>query len=290
MNDLTIMPSPQEFQTMKELGRMAVQSGFLPTTIKTPEQAIVIMLKGRELGIPPMQAFSQIAVVNGKPTMSSELMLAMIYQRVPGANVDFIHTDAQKCIIEACRPKGKPARFEFNMDDAKKAGLASKGPWISYPTAMLRARCISAMARAIFPDALAGVSYTAEELGQEPEGKTEVIVPSVSNASTEPSCLLPVGASLEQEEKIPSSLSTPPVSEIKPVPVSHSFVSEAQVRLLIIRAKESGWTDEKLKEYMKYAYGLDSKKQLNKKQFDQLLNLIPLGYEKCMDQLQESVK
>lgn len=162
---LPAIPTPQEFQTMKELGQMAIKSGFLPVSVNTPEKAVIIMLKGRELGIPPMHAFSSIAVVNGKPTMSAELMLSMIYRNVPGALVNFLTTNESACMIEAKRPGGKATEFSFTMDDAKRANLAGKGPWQTYPAAMLRARCISAMARAMFPDALSGVVYTPEELG-----------------------------------------------------------------------------------------------------------------------------
>lgn len=167
-------PTAQEFSTMKELGNMAIKSGFLPTSIKTPEQAVIIMLKGRELGIPPMQAFSSIAVVNGKPTMSAELMLSKIYQNVPGAIVNFISTDANGCSLEAKRPGGKFTKFSFTMQDATRAGLTGKGPWVTYPAAMLRARAISSMARAMFPDALSGVVYTPEELGAEIDDEGEI--------------------------------------------------------------------------------------------------------------------
>ena len=169
------LPTVQEFQTMKDLGSMAVKSGFLPTSINTAEKAIIIMLKGRELGIPPMQAFSSIAVVNGKPTMSAELMLSMIFKNVVGAVVDFISTDEKECIVEAKRPNGKKTKFRFSMEDAKRANLAGKGPWVTYPAAMLRARCISAMARAMFPDALSGVVYTPEELGAQVDDEGAVI-------------------------------------------------------------------------------------------------------------------
>jgi hypothetical protein len=160
-------PSPQEFTAIKELGAMAVKSGLLPTSVNTPEKAVIIILKGRELGIPPMQAFSSIAVVNGKPTMSAELMAAMIYKNVPGAIINYLKSDNNECVIEAQRPGGKPTRFSFSMEDAKRANLVGKGPWQTYPAAMLRARCLSAMARAMFADALSGVVYTPEELGAE---------------------------------------------------------------------------------------------------------------------------
>ncbi len=177
-------PTNIEFQTMKELAKIALLSGFLPTSIKSSEQAIIIMLKGRELSIPPMQAFSSIAVVNGKPTMSAELMLSMIYRNIPGSVVNFIKTDEVECVIEAKRPGGKETIFSFSMVDAKRANLDGKGPWKTYPTAMLRARCISAMARAVFPDALSGVVYTAEELGANVTDDGEIIsVPKIVEQS-----------------------------------------------------------------------------------------------------------
>lgn len=169
------LPTAAEFAMMKEFGKMAVASGFLPTSIKTPEQAVIIIMKGRELGIPPMNAFSSIAVVQGKPTMSAELMLSMIYKNVKGAIVNFIQTDAQQCVIEAQRPGGRATQFTFSMEDAKRANLVGKGPWQTYPQAMLRARCISAMARAMFPDALSGIVYTPEELGAQIDDDGDVI-------------------------------------------------------------------------------------------------------------------
>lgn len=169
------LPSAQEFSLMKEMGRMAVASGLLPAAINTPEKAVIIMMKGRELGIPPMQAFSSIAVINGKPTMSAELMLSMIYRNVPGAIVNYLRSDAQACEIEAQRPGGKSAKFAFTIEDARRANLLGKGPWQTYPSAMLRARTVSAMARAVFPDALSGVVYTPEELGAEVDDEGRVL-------------------------------------------------------------------------------------------------------------------
>ena len=52
------LPTHIELATMKELASLLVKSGLLPQAIKTPEQAIVIILKAKELNIPPIQAFS----------------------------------------------------------------------------------------------------------------------------------------------------------------------------------------------------------------------------------------
>jgi hypothetical protein len=158
-------PTAQEFQTMKELGAMAVASGFLPASIKTPEQAVVIMLKGRELGIGPMEAFSKISVIQGKPCMDAELMLSMGLKKIPGLVVNVLETTNTNCTIEAKRPGGKLVSLSFNWEDATRAGLTNKDNWKKYPGTMLRWRAISAIAKIVFPDALSGVSHTPDELG-----------------------------------------------------------------------------------------------------------------------------
>src|SRR5436190_5025431 len=71
-------PDASEFGVMKETATMLCKTGFLPAAIKTPEQAIAIILTGRELGIGTMAALNTINVIQGKPTVSPQLMLALI--------------------------------------------------------------------------------------------------------------------------------------------------------------------------------------------------------------------
>lgn len=170
-----LMPTEAEWNLIKDQATVIVSSGFLPQSIKTPAQAIAIAVKGRELGIPMMQAFAHIHIISGKPAISSELMLALIYRNVPGAVINYDETSNAKCVISAKRPGGKFAKFSFDMEDAKKADLLKKGPWLAYPGAMLRARTIAIMARALFPDAIMGCSYTPEELGAELDDEGTVI-------------------------------------------------------------------------------------------------------------------
>lgn len=160
-----VLPTPQEFELLQRMLRPFLESGFLPNSIKSPAQALTIAIKGRDLGIPPLQAFSQINVIQGKPTISPELMLALIFRRYPTASITYLQNDAKGCIIEASRPSGKASTFSFTMDDAVMAGLASTPTWKKYPSDMLKARAISRMARSLFPDCLMGCSYTPEELG-----------------------------------------------------------------------------------------------------------------------------
>src|SRR5579883_2907840 len=68
----------EDFQLMRQQADVLIKSGFLPSSIKTPEQAITIMLTGRELGVPTMTALRKINVIQGQPTIAPELMLALI--------------------------------------------------------------------------------------------------------------------------------------------------------------------------------------------------------------------
>jgi hypothetical protein len=162
-----------EWQALKEQARIALSSGYLPKSIRTPEQAITIGLAGRELGLPPLTAFRSIHLIDGKITLSADLMHALVHKRVAGAVCNVVVTNNEKCVVEAQRPGGKVVAFEFTLDDAKAAGLTGKENWRKYPAAMLRARAISAACRAVFPEIFLGV-YTPEELESAVETTREV--------------------------------------------------------------------------------------------------------------------
>lgn len=171
---LTTKNESEEWNLLQRQCKAFIASGFLPDHVTkncSMEQAIAraltIATKGKELGIPPLQAFSSISVIGGKPSLSAELMLALIYQRVPGAKIT-IKTPADRqnteCTVSMQRPGGESMDFRFTMEDAKRADLRGTG-WQKYPASMLRARAISAGARAVFPDAIMGC-YTPEEVGE----------------------------------------------------------------------------------------------------------------------------
>lgn len=169
-NNIPLSPDMAQWELIQRQCKAFIDSGFLPRHITSIAQAITIAWKGRELGIPPLQAFSSISVINGKPCLSSELMLALIYQRVKGAKITFV-TPPEKvneyCDLTMQRPGGDLMTFRFTIEDAKRAGIMKPGgAWDKYPAALLRARCISAGARAVFPDAIMGC-YTPEEMGEE---------------------------------------------------------------------------------------------------------------------------
>ena len=155
-----------EWQAMREMATALVRSGFLPKAIKTPEQAIAIILSGNELGLGPMQSLRSIHIVEGKPTMGAELMMALALRNVPGGHMMIVESTNEACVVSAGRTRGDAIEYSFTIDDAKRAGLMNKNNWRNYPRAMLRSRVVSEAVKAVFPDALIN-AYTTEELGAE---------------------------------------------------------------------------------------------------------------------------
>lgn len=160
----TVSAGLAEWQALRAQAETLVRSGFLPKAINTAEKAVAIIQTGRELGIGPMQSLRSIHVIEGKPTLSAELMAGLVHRRIPGAVLRVVESTDAICVVEAGRPGQPTTRFVWSSDDAKRAGLTGKSNWRSYPRAMLRARCLTEAARSTFPDATSGL-YDPDELG-----------------------------------------------------------------------------------------------------------------------------
>lgn len=156
-----------DFGKMLAAVDVLVKSHFLPEAIQTKEQAAAIVLTGRELGIPTMQALRQIDVIKGKPTVKPELLLTRAYQLVLGFSHDIVERSAKNCSILFKAKGRKDYTHSFSMDDAKSLQLDRKDNYLKQPATMLFWRCVAGGLRAFCPQVTSGV-YTPEEL--DPDG------------------------------------------------------------------------------------------------------------------------
>ena len=159
------MEDPEAMTTAARFCAALVKSGLAPAAIKTVEQAFYVILAGRELGWGPIYSLRHLAIVEGKPTASGEAILAQILQG--GCRIAWRRADATGATLWCRRPDGTEHEESFTEEDARRAGLSGKRNWQTYPQAMHKARCASAMGRNFCPDMTAGISYTPEELGAE---------------------------------------------------------------------------------------------------------------------------
>lgn len=142
-------------------------STILPTAYRgNAANAFVAAETGAALGLEPLQALASIAVINGRATLSSDLMAAVI--RRAGHTLRIVENSPESVTATLIRADDK--KFEFTVtwdkDKAVKAGLwGQKGPWSQYPTQMLRARAITEVARQGASEALMGMIYSPEDFG-----------------------------------------------------------------------------------------------------------------------------
>ncbi len=158
--------STHEMDQLTAQANIFFTSGLLEKRYKNVNSVIVAAMYGRELGISFQRAVLDIHVVNGRPGMSANLVLSLIRERMPEADIDIIETTPQKCVIKARRDKDKEFQeFSFTLEDAKRAGLiVPNGGWANWPEDMCFARTVTRMGRRLFSDVLGSYSYTPEEL------------------------------------------------------------------------------------------------------------------------------
>jgi hypothetical protein len=150
--------------------RLAKADGFVPRPlVGKPNQIAAVILTGLELGIGPMTALRGIHIVDGKPTMSAEMMLARARQA--GVRTRWVETtDKVARLAVTVQGDTEPQVMAFTWDEANRAGVTNKDNWRKYPAAMLRARCLSAAMRAFCPEAL-GVGVYESTSGELSDGR-----------------------------------------------------------------------------------------------------------------------
>lgn len=170
------------FNTVEEMKVWAdtiIESGLLPDSISEPEQVIVIVQHGRELGLTPHVALNNIHIIAGKPVVSSSMLGALLKRAGVEWRItqDFVAEEEDRVTSYIFYWKSKitdkvmEAEHSITWKQMTLAGYTSKHNWNKYPKEMMRARCLSSGVRALFPEILMGfhsdleINDVAEDLG-----------------------------------------------------------------------------------------------------------------------------
>jgi hypothetical protein len=155
---------PSDIESAFNLAGLLVRSKLLPRSLSTPEAAFTVIMAGRELGLTAMQSLRSLHVIEGKPVMSADLMMALCLRSPICDHFRLVESTDTKATFEAKRTGQDAVRLSFTIDQAKAAGLVGKDNWKKFPAAMLRARCVAALARIVFADLMLGI-YDTDEIG-----------------------------------------------------------------------------------------------------------------------------
>lgn len=176
MNELTMQPN-QGFMIINTLedamkvAEIISKSSFCPKQFTDKAgDVLVAMQLGAELNLKPMQALQNIAVINGRPSLWGDAMLAVCRQASNFEYVDEQFNDETMTATCIAKRKGEPEVIRtFSQTDAKAAGLWGKsGVWQSYPKRMLSMRARGFALRDAFADTLRGL-ISAEEAQDYPK-------------------------------------------------------------------------------------------------------------------------
>jgi hypothetical protein len=150
--------------------------------IKSAAQAMVKIMAGNELGLPPLASISGIHIIAGKPVIGAGLIASAV-KSSGKYNYRVVENTDKHCSIDFYEGSEKIGNSSFSYDDAKKAGTKNLD---KFPKNMLFARAISNGVKWFTPDVFAGSVYVPEEMQQvtedighlevkqEPPGKPEM--------------------------------------------------------------------------------------------------------------------
>lgn len=151
-----------------QLATKLASSELIPKSFRgKPQDLFICWAMGYQVGLTPEQSQQCIAVINGKPAMWGDDMLALCMAHKDFDDIieeEIVRDD--KIIGYTCtvKRKGKADKVNsFTLDMAKRAGLLAKGGvWNQYPERMLKLRARGFCLRDAFPDALKGIKSREE--------------------------------------------------------------------------------------------------------------------------------
>ncbi len=170
---------PQSAELQGRLSNEQVQAiantDFVPKGYRGNLPAIAACIyTGRELGLGDLEALRSINVIDGRPSLSAELMTKLV--RARGHSIRGKFAPSTVTVYGRRVDNGDEMEVEWTLEMAKTAGLADKQNWKRYPEAMLWARAVSQLCRMLFADCLRGLSHTGDEVEMTAEERVEEAV------------------------------------------------------------------------------------------------------------------
>lgn len=152
---------PDDISIIERTAQHFLTSGLFKD-LRSVSQAVVKILKGRELGIGPYSSIDSINVIQGKLVINANLLAALI-RKSKAYDYKITELTPKSCSIVITQDK-QPLypTHTFTIEDAKAAGLTRNQTYTAYPRNMLFARCISNASRFHCPDVTHGV-YVPED-------------------------------------------------------------------------------------------------------------------------------
>ncbi len=160
--------APKSFSELEQFAGIVSESSFCPKDFRGRIADIIVAVQmGDEVGLKPIQSLHSIAVINGRPSIWGDAMVALV--RSSGL-CEYLHesydeqTKTSTCTGKR-RGDPKEQSQSFSLEDARKAGLLNKtGPWKTYTKRMIQWRARGFLLRDLWADVLKGLISKEEAL------------------------------------------------------------------------------------------------------------------------------
>jgi hypothetical protein len=202
MNELAKSLVPTSIEQAWKLAEMLAESSFLPQHLRgKPADIFAICAMGSDLSMSYMQSINNIYVVNGRPSLSADAMVALVLRSGKASYFRCTETTSQKAVYETLRNgDAEPVALPYTIEQARNSGRMGRSPtWKTDPEDMLRKRASSKLARMVYPDVVGGF-VTPEEIADSALPKPRYVEPR--DVVTEV-----VSAAVEKHQK-PSQIET----------------------------------------------------------------------------------
>lgn len=199
--------APQDLAQALQFADILSKSSIVPKEfIGNPGNILVAIQWGMELGLQPMQAMQNIAVINGRPSLWGDAVIGLVRSSPLCEYV--IEEEIDGKAVCRVRRRGEDEQIRiFTDDDAKKAELLGKaGPWTQYPKRMKQMRARSWALRDVFPDVLRGMPIAEEVMDTEPRDITPSSARPVRQNATQIAAKAQVVESTPERDKMIADL------------------------------------------------------------------------------------
>lgn len=171
---------PKTMAEAVDFAERIAKSGMVPDQYQgKPNNVLVAVQWGYELGLAPMQALQNISVINGRPSVWGDSQVALVKAHPAFRGLrEWQEGDTCYCEVKRALPDGEIETTvkTFSMAQAQKANLLNRPTWKSYPDRMLQMRARGFALRDAFPDALKGL-LSVEEAQDYPDAQPIDITP-----------------------------------------------------------------------------------------------------------------
>lgn len=245
------------FDEIQRMGAAIARSGLFG--IKTPDQAVALMLIAQAEGRHPAIVARDYDIIQGRPAKKAEAVQRDFI--AAGGTIEWHALSDEIADASFSHPAGGKVRITWTLEQAKAAGLASKDNWRKFPRAMLRARCVSEGCRTVCPSSTSGLYVPEEVQDFEAKSPREVSeLPPPANAAE----AFTGHRSAREEVAHSGAMSDLPVDEALPTDEERAAIdagfeslkeAKALRQAVFKKALSNTWDEASLRATVKEQYG-----------------------------------